>query len=65
MQVYEIAGNTDGNLELDYYGGISDAVPMLEDYLPYDGGILYYDYPGLGDHVAIHKISSSIMVHLV
>ena len=34
------AGNTDGNLELDYYGGISGAVPMLEDYLSYDGGIL-------------------------
>ena len=46
------AGNTDGNLELDYYGGISGAVPMLEDYLSYDGGILYYDYPGLGEHVA-------------
>jgi len=41
------AGNTDGNLELDYYGGISGAVPGLEDFLSYDGGILYYDYPGL------------------
>jgi len=44
------AGNTDGNLELDYYGGLSGAVPFLEDYLSYDGGILHYDYPGLGDH---------------
>lgn len=41
------AANTDGNLELDYYGGISGAIPGLEDYLSYDGGILYYDYPGL------------------
>ena len=41
------AANSDGNLELDYYGGFSGAVPGLEDYLSYDGGILYYDYPGL------------------
>lgn len=41
------AANSDGNLELDYYGGLSGAVPGLEDFLSYDGGILYYDYPGL------------------
>lgn len=46
------AGNTDGNLELDYYGGLSGAVPGLEDFLSYDAGILHYDYPGLGEHVA-------------
>ena len=39
--------NTSGNgSELDYYGGISGAVPGLEDYLSYDAGLLYYDYPG-------------------
>ena len=42
----------DGYLELDYYGGISEEALMLEDYLSYDGEILYYDYPGLGDHEA-------------
>ena len=42
------AGNTDGYLELDYYGGISGAVPGVEDYLSYDAGLLFYDYPGLG-----------------
>ena len=35
--------------ELDYYGGFSGAVPLLEDYLSYDGGVLYYDYPGMTD----------------
>ena len=39
--------NTNGfGMELDYYGGITGSVPMLEEYLSYDGGILYYDYPG-------------------
>lgn len=46
------AGNSDGHLELDYYGGISGAVPGVEDLLSYDAGLLYYDYPGLGEHVA-------------
>lgn len=46
------ASNTDGNLELDYYGGLSGAVPMAEDLLSYDIGLLYYDYPGLGEHAA-------------
>jgi len=41
------AANTDGNLELDYYGGVSGAVPGVEEYLSYDAGVLYYDYPGL------------------
>ena len=35
--------------ELDYYGGLTGAVPGLEDYLAWDGGILYYDYPGMTD----------------
>ena len=39
--------NTSGNgSELDYYGGISGAVPGIEDFLSYDAGLLYYDYPG-------------------
>ena len=39
--------NTSGSgSELDYYGGISGAVPGLEDFLSYDAGLLYYDYPG-------------------
>ena len=41
--------NTLSGNELDYYGGIAGAVPGLEDYLSYDGGILYYDYPGMTD----------------
>ena len=43
-----VSGGTNpksGN-ELDYYGGFSGAVPLLEDYFSYDGGFLYYDYPG-------------------
>ena len=32
--------------ELDYYGGVTGAVPGLEDLLSYDAGLLYYDYPG-------------------
>jgi uncharacterized protein (TIGR02001 family) len=41
--------NTLSGNELDYYAGISGAVPGLEDFLSYDGGILYYDYPGMTD----------------
>ena len=47
-----VSGGTNpvsGN-ELDYYGGFSGAVPFLEDYFSYDGGFLYYDYPGMTDH---------------
>ena len=46
-----VSGGTNslsGN-ELDYYGGFSGAVPLLEDYMSWDGGILYYDYPGMTD----------------
>ena len=46
-----VSGGTNpksGN-ELDYYGGFSGAVPFLEDYFSYDGGFLYYDYPGMTD----------------
>lgn len=46
-----VAGTTNtlsGN-ELDYYLGFSGAVPGLEDFLSYDGGFLYYDYPGMTD----------------
>ncbi len=46
-----VSGGTNslsGN-ELDYYGGFSGAVPLLEDYVSYDGGVLYYDYPGMTD----------------
>ena len=39
--------NTGGfGMELDYYGGLTGAVPGIEDYLSYDAGLLYYDYPG-------------------
>ena len=39
--------NTNGfGMELDYYGGFTGAIPALEDYLSYDIGLLYYDYPG-------------------
>lgn len=41
--------NTLAGSELDYYAGISGSVPGLEDFLSYDGGILYYDYPGMTD----------------
>ena len=41
--------NTLSGNELDYYGGLTGAVPGLEDYLAWDGGILYYDYPGMTD----------------
>ena len=46
-----VSGGTNslsGN-ELDYYGGLTGAVPGLEDCLAWDGGILYYDYPGMTD----------------
>ena len=46
-----VSGGTNslsGN-ELDYYGGLTGPVPGLEDYLAWDGGILYYDYPGMTD----------------
>jgi len=46
-----VSGGTNslsGN-ELDYYGGFSGAIPGFEDYLSYDGGVLYYDYPGMTD----------------
>ncbi len=46
-----VSGGTNslsGN-ELDYYAGISGAIPGLEDFLSYDGGVLYYDYPGMTD----------------
>jgi len=46
-----VSGGTNslsGN-ELDYYGGLTGAVPGLEDFLAWDGGILYYDYPGMTD----------------
>jgi len=46
-----VSGGTNslsGN-ELDYYGGFTGSVPGLEDYLSWDGGILYYDYPGMTD----------------
>ena len=33
-------------MELDYYGGFTGAIPLVEDYLSYDIGMLYYDYPG-------------------
>ena len=54
MQVFgvltfqEVQTSVSGN-ELDYYGGFSGAVPFLEDYFSYDGGFLYYDYPGMTD----------------
>ena len=39
--------NTNGfGMELDYYGGFTGAIPLVEDYLSYDIGMLYYDYPG-------------------
>tara|TARA_X000001036_G_scaffold355238_1_gene337032 strand:+ start:83 stop:889 length:807 start_codon:yes stop_codon:yes gene_type:complete len=39
--------NTNGQgMELDYYGGFTGAVPGIEDFLSYDIGMLYYDYPG-------------------
>ena len=39
--------NTAGfGMELDYYGGFTGAIPLVEDYLSYDIGMLYYDYPG-------------------
>ena len=39
--------NTNGfGMELDYYGGFTGAIPVVEDYLSYDVGMLYYDYPG-------------------
>ena len=41
--------NSKSGNELDYYGGFSGAVPLLEDYFSYDGGFLYYDYPGMTD----------------
>ena len=41
--------NTLSGNELDYYGGFSGAVPLLEDYFSYDIGFLYYDYPGMTD----------------
>ena len=41
--------NTLSGNELDYYGGFSGAVPLLEDYFSYDVGFLYYDYPGMTD----------------
>tara|TARA_B100000900_G_C20495066_1_gene681236 strand:- start:121 stop:909 length:789 start_codon:yes stop_codon:yes gene_type:complete len=46
-----VSGGTNslsGN-ELDYYGGFTGAVPLLEDYFSWDAGILYYDYPGMTD----------------
>jgi uncharacterized protein (TIGR02001 family) len=49
--------NTNGfGMELDYYGGFTGAIPLVEDYLSYDIGMLYYDYPGVssqhsGDNV--------------
>ena len=54
------AGNTDGNLELDYYGGFSGPVPGLEDFISWDGGVLYYDYPGLSSEVAAQEINNMI-----
>ena len=44
----ELLNSLSGN-GLDYYGGFTGAVPFLEDYLSYDGGFLYYDYPGMTD----------------
>ena len=41
--------NTLSGNELDYYGGFTGAVPLLEDYFSYDVGFLYYDYPGMTD----------------
>ena len=39
--------NTNGfGMELDYYGGFTGAIPGVEDFLSYDIGMLYYDYPG-------------------
>jgi uncharacterized protein (TIGR02001 family) len=46
MDTENDATNPGHGLELDYYGGFSGSVPMLEDYLSYDAGLLYYDYPG-------------------
>ena len=46
MDTENDANNAGHGLELDYYGGFAGAVPMLEDYLSYDAGLLYYDYPG-------------------
>ena len=43
-ELFSISGN-----ELDYYGGFSGAVPLLEDYFSWDAGFLYYDYPGMTD----------------
>ncbi len=41
--------NTLSGNELDYYGGFTGAVPFLEDFLSWDAGFLYYDYPGMTD----------------
>ena len=39
--------NAGFGMELDYYGGFfTGAIPFVEDYLSYDIGMLYYDYPG-------------------
>ena len=38
--------NAGFGMELDYYGGFTGAIPGVEDYLSYDIGMLYYDYPG-------------------
>lgn len=49
-----VSGGTNslsGN-ELDYYGGLTGAVPFIEDYLSWDAGILYYDYPGMTDETS-------------
>ena len=39
-------GTNGFGMELDYYGGFTGAIPGVEDYLSYDIGMLYYDYPG-------------------
>ncbi len=55
-----VSGGTNslsGN-ELDYYGGLTGAVPLLEDYLAWDGGILYYDYPGMTDENTANGVAN-------
>ena len=49
-----VSGGTNsmsGN-ELDYYGGFAGGIPLIEDYLSWDAGILYYDYPGMTDETS-------------
>lgn len=40
---FELAGNADPEMELDYYGGYGG---NLTEEISYDVGVIYYDYPG-------------------